>query len=140
MASNRPLLSKAPQKTTHGSLIQLDVESSENIGMVSFIRTSTVTHSTNTDQRFIELVVTAASPTALYVRIPENAAQAPLGNWFVYVVDKNGIPSVGKTVSLGLGPATEVTVPESAKPVKKNGDIKMGLTFSFIMAILVALF
>ena len=122
MAGARPVIENAPLKTTHGSLIQIDVESTENVGMISFIRTSTVTHSTNTDQRFIELVVMAADTKSLFVRIPENTAQAPVGLWFVFVVDKSGVPSVAKTVALDLGDATEVEVPDSAKPfgVKKN--------------------
>jgi galactose oxidase len=135
MASVGPVIENVTSTTTHGSLIQIDMDSTKNVGMISFIRLSTVTHSTNTDQRFIELVVNASDTKSLFVRIPENVALAPVGLWFIFAVSKSGVPSVAKTVSLGLGPATEVLVPDSAKPFvpKQNGDVGFGLSVSMVL-------
>ena len=113
-AGNRPVIVNAPLKSTHGSLIEVEVDSSEKVKRVTFIRSSTTTHSTNTDQRFIELVVEAKTATKLYIRMPSKPGMAPPGNWYLWALDKNGVPSIAKIINLGLGEPTSVTVPPDA--------------------------
>ena len=110
----RPIITQAPSTVALGSLIQVDVDNASNVVRVTIIRTSTLTHSTNMDQRFIELVIKAATSTSLYLQFPTNPNQAIPGYWMMYVLDKNGIPSVASTISLQIGSPTTVTIPASA--------------------------
>ncbi|KAI8905146.1 hypothetical protein EDD86DRAFT_229621 [Gorgonomyces haynaldii] len=120
----RPVIKTAPAITTHGSVIQLDLSSStDNIARVTFTRLASTTHSTNTDQRFIELKIIARSSSALFVQIPENKNIAIVGNWFIWALDKNSVPSVAKTINLQLGQPTKVQIPADAKSNALKGTV-----------------
>ena len=110
------VITNAPTKVTYGSLIAVQVDSAQRVGRVSFIRTSALTHSTNTDQRYVELVIKAYSPSqnTLYIQIPSNPGLAPPGTWFLFAIDTNGTPSVAATMNLNLGAATTATLPADA--------------------------
>jgi hypothetical protein len=115
--SARPKISFAPKITTHGSLISIEVGDTNKVATLSFIRTSTTTHSTNTDQRFIELKIEAKTASAFYVRIPESTGQAPPGNWFLFAMGTDGTPSKAATINLKNGVKTEESVPADATKV-----------------------
>ena len=66
------------------------------IGRVTLVRTGSVTHSTNLDQRFIDApftqtgaVVTLTLPTNPYVMVP---------GYYMMFVFQNGVPSVSQTI------------------------------------------
>lgn len=127
--SGRPVINTAPASTTHGSLIAMNVGDSSTVKRVTFIRYSTTTHSTNTDQRFVELVVEAKNATTLFVRINENPNIIIPGNWFLWALNKEGIPSIAKTVNVAVGPKTEVLLPADATKNSASG------LFSFSAAV-----
>ena len=113
--SGGPTIVKAPSESTHGSLIQLDVSSTAGISRVTFVRMATTTHSTNTDQRLIELVILAYTDMSLFVLLPSNPALAVAGNWFIWALNSASIPSAAKMIHLKLGNAVNVTLPSNAK-------------------------
>lgn len=105
-------INNAPTAVTYGSLIAVQVDSAKSVGRVSFVRTSAITHSTNTDQRYIELVIKSYSPSlnTLYIQIPSNAGLAPPGTWFLFAINSEGVPSVAATMTLTSGAPTSVTI------------------------------
>ncbi|KAI8906059.1 hypothetical protein EDD86DRAFT_229118 [Gorgonomyces haynaldii] len=112
----RPVITNAPATLTHGSVFQVDIQGgAANVDRVTFIRYTTTTHSTNTDQRFIELKIVARNQNSLFVQAPENKNIAIVGNWFLWALDKKGVPSVAKTINLQLGQPTKVQIPADAK-------------------------
>ena len=118
--NNRPVIINAPLSTTYGSLIEVEVDKTNTIKRATFVRTSTTTHSTNTDQRFIELVIKARTATKLYIQIPAKPGRAPPGNWYLWALDKSGTPSIAKTINLQLGDATFVEIPADASSAIMN--------------------
>lgn len=133
---NGPVLMKAPLTATHGSVLQLDLASADSVARVTFIRTGTSTHSTNTDQRFIELIIKAKNATSVFVTLPSNVAQAPIGNWFIWALDGNGVPSAAKTIQLQLGAPSSVIIPANAVAIAHNSAglvarSSLGLLISF---------
>lgn len=135
-----PVLQKAPATANYGRLIQLDLENTTNVARVTFIRTASSTHSTNTDQRFIELVVEAYTEKSLFVRLPASAAVAPPGNWFVWALNQNSIPSAAKTIRLQKGTITDVAVPSTAKkgaPTAPNRNNASRNVVGSLMALLI---
>jgi hypothetical protein len=115
----RPVIREAPQKLTYTSVFKIGLEQDLNINRVSFIRYSTTTHSTNTDQRLVELEILGQDSESLYLRAPRDGALAPPGNWMLFIMS-DGVPSVAKTILMSDGPATYVEIPTDALPGTKT--------------------
>lgn len=125
----RPVIAQAPSSLTHDSTFVIELSPGSNalsIDRLTFIRYTTTTHSTNTDQRFVELEILGREGTLVYSRMPPNGAIAPPGNWFLFALSKDGVPSVAKTVNLQLGPSTQIVIPPSAAKSSKNGALEDG--------------
>jgi hypothetical protein len=131
----RPVIGTAPAKLTHESTFVIEMSSSASqVDRVTFIRYTSTTHSTNTDQRFVELEILGVEGSKIYAQMPPNSAVAPPGNWMLFALSK-GVPSVAKTVSLGLGPATKVTLPAGAKkPNSKNDGASLKIVWASLIA------
>jgi galactose oxidase len=72
------------------------------IGSVSLVRFGSVTHAIDMGQRFVPLGFTigSGSATSLSVTAPANANIAPPGNYMLFILDAQGVPSVAATVRL----------------------------------------
>ena len=103
----RPVIVTCPAKLTYNSSFYLEIPRGTKVTNVTFIRFTTTTHSTNTDQRFVELDILGVNETHLGVRAPINGALAPPGNWMLFIL-RDGTPSVAKVVHLNSGPQTDV--------------------------------
>ena len=101
----RPNIAEAPLGLTYNSSFIIKV--SPKVTKVTFIRFSTTTHSTNTDQRMIELDIIGRNADSLALRAPENGALAPPGNWMLFVL-ADGVPSVAKVIKLHAGPQSDI--------------------------------
>jgi hypothetical protein len=67
------------------------------IASVSLIRFGAVTHSINMGQRFIPLSFLPGS-SSLTITAPADANLAPPGNYMLFLVDTNGVPSLAAIV------------------------------------------
>ena len=132
----RPVISEAPATLTHNSSFMVTLESEARIQRVSLIRYSSITHNTNTDQRFVELEILGQAKNRLYLRMPKNGALAPPGNWMLFVL-LDGVPSVAKTISLQLGDSTQVTVPPDAVLPKNANNASSRQSTFFLTALLI---
>jgi hypothetical protein len=99
----RPEIAEAPAVVEYSTEFSFEVKGSAGgIKRVTFIRYSAVTHSTNNDQRFIELIITKKQGSTITVKAPWNSAMCPPGNWLLWALDADGVPSESKTVRLKL--------------------------------------
>ena len=96
--ATRPLIQTAPLQAAWGTPFTLQTNTT-GISKVAFIKTGSVTHSVDFDQRYIPLAYTQSGNT-LTVQAPANASLAPPGNYMVFVFDSAGVPSVAKIVRL----------------------------------------
>ncbi|KAJ3065805.1 hypothetical protein HDU98_010829 [Podochytrium sp. JEL0797] len=111
----RPILQPLPDNTvfTYNSTIGLHLDpTGAPVTRVTFLRYTTTTHSTNTDQRFLEPIVLFVNSTYVVVRVPPNGGVAPPGRYHVFGVSAGGVPSVAEMVLFGAGQATVVDVPK----------------------------
>jgi hypothetical protein len=70
-----------------------------NIAAVSLVRFGAVTHAFDMGQRFIPLTTFSVSGSgSLTVTAPANSNLAPPGNYMLFILDSNGIPSVAAIV------------------------------------------
>ena len=67
----------------------------------TWIRLSSVTHAFNQSQRMNYLPVSAGSASSILLTAPASANLAPPGDYMLFLVDSNGVPSVAKIMRIG---------------------------------------
>ncbi|KAJ3170453.1 hypothetical protein HDU87_008793 [Geranomyces variabilis] len=96
----RPVILGAPAVITHGQSFAITTgTAATDVTTVVIIRHASTTHSTNTDQRLIELVVTSRNATNLVVSAPPNSRIGVPGTYMLFLL-KGAIPSVSAVLTL----------------------------------------
>ena len=90
----RPTLVSAPATATIGQTVTATVGPTDVISRVTFVRTGSMTHSTNIDQRFIEASFTQ-SGNVITATLPSNPNVMTPGYYMMFVL-ANGVPSVSQ--------------------------------------------
>jgi hypothetical protein len=95
----RPIIRSAPSGVAYGERFTVETPNAAQITKVTWVRLSSVTHSFNQNQRFNAL---AFEPTSggLIVTAPTNPNLAPPGHYTLFVLNRNGVPSVGKIIRI----------------------------------------
>ncbi len=122
----RPAISAAPDWLEIGKAFSLDT-TGNGVSRVTLVKTGSVTHGWNFDQRFIELpfVRTAtANGSRLVVNSPSKPGEATPGYYMLFVIDDNGVPSVAKILKMGIAPATDTA---RAPVVAQSGPMSVAL-------------
>ena len=98
----RPSITSVPGSINpkYGQTFDIVTNPSSGIQRVTLIKTGSVTHSANFEQRFLELAFTAL-PGGVRAQAPASAALAPPGNYLLFVFDSQGVPSVARIVPVG---------------------------------------
>jgi hypothetical protein len=96
--ATRPVIQSAPLQAAWATPFTVQTNTT-GISKVAFIKTGSVTHSVDFDQRFISLAYSQSGNT-LTVQAPASTTLAPPGNYMVFVFDSAGVPSVAKIVRL----------------------------------------
>ena len=95
----RPRIVDAPSIVQIGSSFDVGIESAEPVARVTLVKTGSVTHSFNMDQRFMRLSFTQ-SGTKLTVKAPTSRNVATPGRYLLFVLDAKGVPSIAKIVAV----------------------------------------
>jgi hypothetical protein len=107
----RPTITSVPANIQHGSQFFVATPDAASISRVTMIRSGTMTHSFNVDQKFVDMTFTVV-PGGLMVNAPTNPNNAPGGYYMIFIHSDLGVPSVAKYIRL---PSTrEDTVPPTA--------------------------
>jgi hypothetical protein len=102
---SRPEIIQAPEEIDYGEAFTVQVAGPE-VGQVTWIRLSSVTHAFNENQR-INFLAFSANNSRLTVTAPERAEICPPGHYMLFALSKAGVPSVARIVRIG---------PSTAKP------------------------
>jgi hypothetical protein len=94
----RPHITANPGVISYGSQFTISSPDGCRIDRVTVVRISSVTHHTNTDQRYLSLDFRRQGNCDLRVTAPANTNLAPPGYYLLFVLDDCGIPSVGRIV------------------------------------------
>lgn len=136
----RPVISTAPKTLTYRSSFMIKLGSSDVINKVSFVRYGSSTHNLNTDQRLIEVEILGQKGSDLYLKAPPSGSIAPPGNWMLFVL-RDGVPSIAKTIKLGSGPETSVTIPSDAtRPPSESSAYGISVMVGAFLQIITILF
>jgi hypothetical protein len=95
----RPTISSAPSSAGYGWHIQIGTPDADSIRKVALVRLGAVTHSVNMEQRYVPLSFTAGTD-ALTATLSTNAAVAPPGYYMLFILNREGVPSVASMVRL----------------------------------------
>jgi len=95
----RPTITAAPTTVLYGQPFTVQTPDATRIAKVVLMRFASVTHCINMGQRYVPLSFTAGSGT-LTVTAPANRNLATPGNYMLFLVDTNGVPSVSAAVRL----------------------------------------
>ena len=118
----RPAITAAPTVLNIGATFKLDVDSA--VSRVVMVKTGSVTHGWNMEQRFVEMTTTSAG-NRLTVQAPARAADAPPGFYMVFVLNSAGVPSVAKIVRMNIAatpnPAITPTLANPGDPSSAVG-------------------
>lgn len=91
--ANRIQINSAPRFAAYGQSFDIQIDRpAAGVSRVALIRAGSVTHSTNNDQRYVGLQITARSGNTLTVAAPPNGNVAPPGYYMLWVVDNAGNP------------------------------------------------
>ncbi len=101
----RPVITLAPTTLAYGDAHvegadTLSVIRSSDVARVTLVRLASVTHSFDSEQRFIELAFDVVNANQLFLHRPANTSIAPPGYYLLTVINKAGVPSVSKGVRL----------------------------------------
>jgi len=94
----RPQITSAPSTASYGS--SLAVSTMGTVTGFSWIRMSSVTHTVNTDQRWLAAPSTSNGGGAYSVTVPANANVAPPGYYMLFALN-GSIPSVAQIIRIG---------------------------------------
>jgi galactose oxidase len=95
----RPTISSAPTLVTYGQAFSVGTSDPAAVTKVSWIRTGSVTHAFDMNQRFMWLTFTRQSG-ALRITAPSSRNTAPPGHYMLFLLNGNGVPSVAKIIQL----------------------------------------
>ncbi len=95
----RPTIASAPSNVSYGSRFIVGTPDGSSIASVSMIRTGSVTHTFQADQRFLPLTFRQVSG-GLEIDAPADTNVAPPGIYMLFLVNSNGVPSVAAFVNI----------------------------------------
>jgi hypothetical protein len=100
-AAVRPTIAGAPDFVSYGQAFAVQTPDAARIVKATWIRLSSVTHAFNQNQRLNYLPVSAGSASSITLTAPSNANLAPPGDYMLFLIDSNGVPSVAKIIRIG---------------------------------------
>jgi hypothetical protein len=112
----RPAIASAPADVNPGQRFFVATPDASDVARVSLIRLGSVTHAFNQNQRFVRLAFAPATG-GVNATAPANNALAPPGHYMLFLVNRNGIPSVARILHLGTGSAPAPAPPPDPGPI-----------------------
>jgi YVTN family beta-propeller protein len=103
----RPEIVTAPSTANVGDALAVQVNG--NIERVTLVKSGSVTHSVNMDQRFLELPY-STSGNMLNAQLPTRTSDTPPGYYLLFVIDDAGVPSEASILSLNIDPTPNTAV------------------------------
>jgi hypothetical protein len=116
--AKRPVITKGPDYIQYGKKFILNVDDADAIKMVSLIRTGSATHTLAQDQLYVRIPFKvlkdkdkgkgkgkghAYGNNMLEVMSPTKPVQAKPGDYMLFIVNQNGVPSMAKHVRVEAG-------------------------------------
>jgi hypothetical protein len=96
----RPTIAGAPATVSYGQVFDVATPNAAQVTDVRWIRLGSVTHAFDMSARANTLAFTPTA-TGVSVTAPALATLAPPGYYLLFILNRNGVPSVGRIVRVG---------------------------------------
>ena len=96
----RPEITGAPSKIDYGQTINVITPDAADISKISLIKLGAVTHSQNQEQRYKALPFERTG-ILLEVEAPARREISPPGHYLLFLINKQGTPSLAKIIQVG---------------------------------------
>jgi len=96
----RPVIRRYPESITYGKTFELESTQTRDIIEIAIIRSTVTTHCVNTEQRYVGLEFSSKDSNTLSVTVPPNKNLAPPGYYLLFILNKDGVPSIAPFVQL----------------------------------------
>jgi galactose oxidase len=93
----RPTITQSPPAVGYGQRFRIDTPEAADIVRVTLIRLGSATHSVNFEQRQVDLAFVPQSGR-LAVRAPASANLAPPGDYMLFILNSDGVPSIAPII------------------------------------------
>ncbi|HVG09514.1 MAG TPA: galactose oxidase-like domain-containing protein [Thermoanaerobaculia bacterium] len=97
---DRPALSLPSTEVSVGEDFTVQTPQAATVSRVAVIRAGSVTHSFNTDQRYVGLPFTHASASTLTVSVPDNENLLPPGYYLLFILNQVIDPGTGAVLDV----------------------------------------
>ncbi|MEM9566050.1 MAG: DUF4214 domain-containing protein [Actinomycetota bacterium] len=101
------ILGLSAAAATAGQQLDLTVSAGADVQRVTLVKSGSVTHSFNMEQRFVELGF-AVDGNTVTAQLPVNDAEITPGYYLLSVLDENDIPSVSELIKIDVPNATQL--------------------------------
>jgi Domain of unknown function (DUF1929) len=95
----QPTVTSRPSRLAYGSTYRIGTPEAASITQVSLVRLGSTTHAFDMNQRFQRLPFTPDT-SGLTITAPTSRSRTPPGHYLLFIVNANGVPSVGKIVQV----------------------------------------
>lgn len=119
--ARRPTIVSAPAVVNPGDDTLVRVGAGSDVAGAVLIKTGSVTHSFNFEQRRIPLAFTRSGDD-LNLRIPSSGADVTPGFYMLFVLDSRGVPSVARILRVNDAPLSNIVAPWSAEAGGSAGN------------------
>ncbi len=124
----RPIIATAPMTASPGQSIAIGTPDPASISRVTLVKTGSVTHSFDMDQRFIELPF-AIDGDSLNASLPANPFETPPGYYMLFVFNQAGVPSEAAMLRINTVQPARLTV--NTVVVNDDGNTRAPPAFAF---------
>jgi hypothetical protein len=99
-AGPRPSCTPAQTEVQYGATLAADVPDAADLASASLLRPGATTHSSDAEQRLVDVPYEVDAPGAVRLQLPATATVAPPGWYLLFVVNAAGVPSEGAWLHL----------------------------------------
>ncbi len=99
--AQRPAVTSAPSTISYAASFTVETPDAGSVTHGTLIRLSSVTHAFNQSQLVYPLTFSATAATTLGAAGPTSANVAPPGPYMLFLLSPQGVPSVGRMVTVG---------------------------------------
>lgn len=117
----RPSISSATSAVSYTAPITVTTPDAASIGSVTLVSLAADTHQIDMNQHFVPLSFTAGTGT-LTVQAPSSASVAPPGNYMLFILNKQGVPSVSAPVRILAAPPSAPAAPTNVTATPGSGS------------------
>jgi len=96
----RPTITAAPASIAYGAGFAIGTPDASRIDSVALLRPTSITHHTDGGARYVKIPIVSRASASLTVTAPADGNIAPPGYYMLFLVDSDGVPSIGRFVRI----------------------------------------